>query len=181
MRGKYLSIDDPFATTPADDEAQTVLVEEPAPAAVESAPIPAAVAAAGDSEKVRITIKSGAGYDVPWLTADFPSIDVAHAKLTEASRQKKLVEIFDVTARASAKFQELVGGNAPAPAGGDNKPAQSRAPQGAKEPPAWAPEKPYDDFVYKTGVSKSSGKTWHAWMPPQQGDSREAKFFYPPR
>jgi hypothetical protein len=71
------------------------------------------------------------------------------------------------------------GAAAPAPANNGGGRPQSAAPQGATDAPAWAPPKPFDDFVYKTGVSKKNGKVWHAWMPPQQGDLREAKFFYP--
>lgn len=159
-----MSFDDPFD---APQEAQA----EVAPVA---APVAATPEVVGD-EKVRITLKSGATYDAPWVTVDFPSIDVAHARLSDLDRQKKLADIFDIASKASGKFQALVGAS---PAGARQG---SNAPAAAQEAPSWAPEKPYADFIYKSGVSKKNGSTWHAWMPPQQGDSRKALFFNAPR
>lgn len=101
-------------------------------------------------------MKSGGGYDDPWITLDFPSIDVAHARLSDAARKGRLVEVFQVTAQASAKFAELTSVGKPAKpaaaAGGGG--GQSRAPQGAQEAPNG--EKKYCDhgeMVYKSGVS----------------------------
>lgn len=178
-----MAIEDPFATEPAADEAQST----PAPSS--DGPWDGPVTAnntqtqVDDSEKVRITLKSGRDYDAPWLTADFPSIDVAHQRLSDNGRKKKLVEIFDVVAAASAKFQELVGGSAPAPqqsSGGGGQQRQSRTPQGAKEPPSWFPAPPAPGWVYKTGVNQNTGNVWHAWAPPNKGDG-EWEFHRPPR
>lgn len=169
--------DDPFATAPAADEAQAAPepvftpppAEETAPAPAPAKKAPAKKAAAKvtpppvadvSGETVRVTLKSGGRHDVPWITADFPSIDVAHERLTSAETQGKLVEIFDVTTRAAAKFQES--------AERDIKPPQASAPQRGgggqqrKPAPAAAQQAPngekrfcaHGEMEFKSGISK---------------------------
>lgn len=163
---------DPFATAaPAPAPAP-----EPAPAPA-TAPAATTVAAPRpDSEsKVVVTLKSGTGYDAPWVVFHADSAEDAMAELSKDS----VLELLDRVKKAGAYF---AGGQAPAaPAQAQTSyqaPAQNyAAPAGATQPPASAPPKPFEDFVYKTGTSKKNGQVWHAWMPPQKGDPRQAVFF----
>lgn len=157
-----MTLQDPFSDAPAE-EAQSA-PEPAAPVAVADRPV--AVPSEG---KVVVTLKGGSGYDAPWIVIHASSVDDAYSQF-----DGKLAELMTKVQAAGAHFS----GQAPAkPAGA--APAANGRPAGATEAPSWAPPKPYDDFVYKTGVSAKTGKTWHAWMPPQKGDNREAKFFYP--
>jgi hypothetical protein len=61
-------------------------------------------AGGASSRQVRFTFKSGAGYDVPWTTVDYPSVEVAHADLSVPERQKQLAELFEIVAKANAAF-----------------------------------------------------------------------------
>lgn len=121
------------------------------------------------SRQVRFTFKSGAGYDVPWTTVDYPSVEAAHADLSVPERQKQLAELFEIVAKANAAF---IGKNdAVKPAA---KPGQP-APAGAQEPPADAPDCP-PGWTYKTGVAKATGKPWKGFFPPR-GDDTKPIFF----
>jgi hypothetical protein len=120
---------------------------------------------------ITTTYKGGSGYDAPWVVTRAASVKEADA-LLDAEFKAYLDKVKLVASH-------FAGGSSAAPQGG-NTPARSNAPLGATEAPSWAPAKPFDDFVYKTGVSAKNGKTWHAWMAPTREDQRDAKFFYPP-
>ena len=162
-----MTLQDPFSDAPAE-EAQTA--PETTTALQETVGNLTNAAFVAPSEgKVVVTLKGGSGYDAPWIVIHASSVDDAYSQF-----DGKLAELMTKVQAAGAHFS----GQAPAkPAGA--APAANGRPAGATEAPSWAPPKPYDDFVYKTGVSARTGKTWHAWMPPQKGDNREAKFFYP--
>lgn len=121
--------------------------------------------------KVTVTLKGGRDFDAPWIVIHAASVAEADAQFDSG-----LASLMEKVQRAGAHFA----GQAPKPAPGAPTQAAVRSapPQGATDAPSWAPPKPFDDFVYKTGVSAKNGKTWHAWMPPSKGDSRDAKFFY---
>lgn len=123
--------------------------------------------------KVVMTFKGGAGYDAPWVVIHAAGLQEAHDFVT-GDNASLLADVMTRVQSAGRHFASL------SPAKPAGAPAPSRAPQAAQEAPEWAPDKPYDDFVYKSGIGKN-GKTWHAWMPPTRQDSREALFFYPPR
>ena len=165
-----MTITDPWATAPA---AEPEPAEEPTKAAggitVDVTPRIRPVELDG---KIVTTFKAGAGYDAPWVVIHASSVEESDALLDQKFR-----DYLDKVKKVAGVFS----GGSSAPAQGGNAQQRSNAPQGATEAPAWAPAKPYDDFVYKTGVSKKNGKVWHAWMPPQKGDNREAVFFDPPR
>lgn len=153
---------DPFA--PAADEAQA---EAPAPAPEKPKKAPSRPAKTPESDgKVVVTLKGGAGFDDPWIVIHADSVEDANAQLNA-----DLVTLMDRTQSAAALFR----GKAPA------KPASSNAAQrpARQDPPDGAPEKPGDDWVYRTGVTKSgpnAGKTWQAWMPPQGSDDKPVFF-----
>lgn len=149
-----MSYEDPFATAPADDEAQAEVKVIKTPSVQE-----------GADAKIVMTFKEGSGFDATWNVVH--AANAAEAKSILLDPEYK--ELLELQKKAASFFR---GGAASASA----RPA---APAGATQPPAWAPPKPYDDFVYKTGVSKA-GKVWHAWMAPERGDDRPAKWFYPP-
>ena len=154
-----MTLVDPFATTEAPAETAT---EAPtaAPAVVNNA-------STGTDPKIVLTFKEGTGFDSSWIVVHANNVDDADALLDQ-----KFADLMAKTKKVAAHFR---GGSAPSSGGA---PASNGRPAGATEAPSWAPPKPFDDFVYKTGVSAKNGKTWHAWMPPEKGDSRPAKFFY---
>lgn len=159
-------MNDPFAAAPTE-EAQT---ETAAPATEAPASTPAPRPAGPSEGKLVVTLKGGSGFDAPWI--------VIHAD----DAADALSQFDDTLAALMGKAQQAAShftGLRPAsPNSGSSPRIVSGQPQGSIDAPAWAPPKPYDDFVYKTGVSAKNGKVWHAWMPPQKGDARPAKFFY---
>lgn len=173
---------DPFASAPTTpDEAQTAPAPEapaaPADKAVGSVTVDVVprLQAVQTEGKVVVTFKGGSGFDAPWIVLHAAGLDEV-ADFMSVENAPRLMEIMERVQNVGAHFVS----KAPArPANaGSAAPQRGAAPQGATEAPSWAPPKPYDDAVYKTGVSKKTGKPWHAWMPPQQGDPREPKFFY---
>lgn len=127
-----------------------------------------------DNGSVTMTFKGGAGFEAPWIVIHATDLEDAHRQVSEEAAL--LASLMERVQKAGAHFAS----NGPANTGrGGNTGGVSAPPQGATEAPAWAPPKPHADFVYKTGLSAKNGKTWHAWMPPEKGDSRDAKFFYP--
>ncbi|ASZ73931.1 hypothetical protein SEA_SHAYRA_55 [Gordonia phage ShayRa] len=187
-----MTMEDPFAQAPvaaAAEPEQPPFTPDPAAAPAATAtvtqtkPAPAVVGADG---KVVLTFKGGNDFSAPWIVIHADGLDEA-AEFISVSNAPKLMDLMTRVQNAGAHFA----GQAPAkPAGSGGGQRSggggggSNAPRGATEPPAWAPPKPYDDFVYKSGVTKSgrnAGQTWHAWMPPQKGDSRNAEFFNAPR
>lgn len=169
-----MTIADPFASAPAQEEAQQPASEPAAQPAAAEKPAVQNVFAPGEG-KIVTTLKAGAGYDQPWVVIHANSVEESNALLDQ-----KFADYLGRVKKVAAFFN---GGGVPVQAqnnGGGQQQSNGR-PQGATEPPAWAPPKPYDDFVYKTGFSQKTNKTWHAWMPPTKGDNREALFFNPPR
>jgi hypothetical protein len=129
-----------------------------------------AAVAANDLERVRITLKSGSAYDVPWITADFPSIDAAYDTLIDGERQKKLATIFEIAGRANAKFVELVtGSKAPiaASSGSTNTtPASSPPPAAQGAPSGETRSCKHGQMQFKSGFSAKTNKTWQAYFCP---------------
>lgn len=125
--------------------------------------------------KVVMTFKGGAGYDAPWVVIHAAGLQEAHDFVT-GDNASLLADVMTRVQSAGRHFASL----SPAASKGAGAPAPSRAPQAAQDAPEWAPDKPFEDFVYKSGIGKN-GKQWHAWMPPTRQDNRDALFFYPPR
>ncbi|AVJ51401.1 hypothetical protein SEA_CIAO_47 [Mycobacterium phage Ciao] len=127
--------------------------------------------------KIVTTLKGGRDFDAPWIVIHASSVEESDALL-----DAKFKDYMDKVKKVAAAF---AGGSAAAPsAPAPSRPAVSGsrpAPAGAKEAPEWAPPPPYDDFVYVSKVNQNTGKVWHAWMPPTKDDTRQPKFFYPPR
>lgn len=152
-------MNDVFADIPADEDDLVPFSDPPAKKAVELPDL-----TVGEGGKADITLKGGAGYDVPWIPLGFPSIDAAHAALTDPETQRKLAELMDVVAKANALFNSKVAAVQPPKGNKGGAPARPGA-----EAPAGTPEAPGPGWTYKTGVGKN-GKTWKAWMPPRGSD-----------
>lgn len=152
-----MSYEDPFNSAPAE-----TAVAEGNPDKVTVTPAP------DGGVEVSLTFKGGRDFDAPWIVVRTQSVEEAYEQMT--TKGELLGKLMDRVKNAGRHFS-----GAPAPSGGGQP--QRKPPQASQEAPSWAPPKPYDDAVYKTGVSKA-GKTWHAWMPPTKEDSREPKFFY---
>jgi hypothetical protein len=164
-----MTITDPWAT--AEPEATPEPQPEPAKAGITVDVKPNILSPSGD--KITLTFKGTGTFADRWLVAHVANPAEGLTLLNDP----QFKELLDLSKKIAA--YDGAGATSTAPQGG-NTGGRSNAPQGATEAPAWAPAKPYDDAVYKSGVSKKNGKVWHAWMPPTQEDSRDAKFFYPP-
>lgn len=154
-----MSTFNPFEAAPAP----VAEAPEPAPAPVATAPAGAPVVVPSDADKIVVTLKGGAGFEAPWIVIHASSIAEADSLLSG-----DMANLMTKVSNAAAHFS---GGQAPA--GG----APAAAPTSAPPAGAQAPERPADvpaDFVYRTGVSKKTGKAWKAWMPPTKGDPRSA-------
>ncbi|AVO23451.1 hypothetical protein SEA_Maroc7_45 [Mycobacterium phage Maroc7] len=132
----------------------------------------------GSGDQISLTFKGNGQFSDRWLVAKVATPAEGLVLLEDP----KFKELLDLSRRIAAYDANEAAGSAPAsaqqPQQRQSGGYQRQAPQGAQEAPEWAPPKPYDDFVYKTGVSKKTGKVWHAWMPPTKDDGRDAKFFY---
>ncbi|QHB38079.1 ribonucleoside reductase class II [Mycobacterium phage Noelle] len=174
---------DPFASAPANDEAQAApepqesAFDAPPPEAPKKAPAkkaaakaaPAKAAAASGEGKVVLTFKGGSGFDAPWIVIHAEDLDDALAQVT--NQGDTLGALMTRVQNAGQHFA----GMAPAKSGGGNSGGggggRSNAPRGAQEPPAGTPPAPGPDWTYKSGTGKN-GKPWSAWMPPRGSDEK---------
>jgi len=166
-----MTITDPWATAEAEPAPAAELQAEQKTLGSVSVDVKPRILDAELASTITTTYKGGGGFDAPWVVTRANSVKEADALLDQEFK-----DYLDKVKRVASAFS----GGSSAPAQGGNTGARSNVPQGATEAPSWAPAKPFDDFVYKSGVSAKNGKVWHAWMPPEKGDSRDAKFFYPP-
>lgn len=150
---------DPFASVNTDEAQQ-----EPTATVETSKEKPVIVS---DQSKLTVTLKGGSGYAAPWI--------VLHAD----TPQEALTVLQDETLRELILQTQKVGGffAEKEPASAKQSAPQNRggAPAGAQQPPAGAPEKP-EGWVYKTGISKKTGKPWKGYFPPQGDDSKPIFF-----
>lgn len=145
---------DPFADAPEDEPATNVGYEPPA--APNERPAPT-----GDAETVTTTLKGGAGFEAPWIVTRAASVAEANALLDQA-----MADYMARVQKVAAKFVEYGGGTTAGAA--QPRPSRQAPPDGAPDcPPGW---------VYKTGISKKTGKTWQAFMPPQGVDEKPIFF-----
>lgn len=165
---------DPFATAPDEAQVPAVAPESPAqaPAATAEVTTPAPVSAPAEGHRTEIvtTFKAGSSFDQPWVVIHAGSVAESDTLLDQ-----EFADYLGKVKRVAGFFNG--GGSAPAA----SAPLQNGQPAGSVEAPAWAPAKPFSDFVYVTKVSAKTGKPWHAWMAPGKGDSRDPLFFNPPR
>lgn len=179
-----MTMTDPFAPTAEPEEAQQQEVAEAKPQAIATAYVDVKPRLEGfpvSDGKVVLTFKGGSGYDAPWIVVHAADLDEALEHVT--TKAETLISVMERVQLAGKHFAGL----APAKASSNNinvapaRPLQPSQPSGSVEAPSWAPPKPFDDFVYVTKVKAETGKVWHAWMPPEKGDTRQPKFFFPPR
>jgi hypothetical protein len=167
---------DPFASAPADDEAQAAPVEAPAEEAFSAPPADVPTVGAvkvdvkpnlvglGSDGKVVLTFKGGTGFDAPWIVIHATSLDDAFEQVS-GENAVLLAQLMERVQKAGEIFAGLSTGK-PAAA----RPQRQAAPAPAQQPPAGSPPSPGEGWVYKTGVAKSgpkAGQPWQAWMPPQ--------------
>lgn len=183
---------DPWADTPADEPQadptpapaaeeplQSPPPEAPAKAPAKKAPAKAVGTVSVDVKpnlvgfdgegKLTVTLKGGSGFEAPWIVVHAKDVDDALETFT-GENTVKLQTLMDRVQRAAKAF--AVDGPQ-AKTGGGGRPARQAAPAAATEPPSYAPAKPGDGWVYKSGVTKSGknkGNVWEAWMPPQGSD-----------
>lgn len=150
---------DPFASAPAQDEAQ----QETTPTTTETSkekPLTAPTTVT-DQSKLTLTFKGGAGYDAPWV--------VVHANNPSEANAIVLDEEFKTLLETVQRVGGAFGGMKPAaPAGQSNgQPAgASQAPNGETPPPG---------YVFKSGMGKN-GKPWKAFMPIDRNSGLEVQW-----
>lgn len=141
---------DPFATAPAQDEAQ----QETTPTTETSKEKPlTTLAPATDQSKLTLTFKGGAGYDAPWVVvhANNP------AEANEIILDEDFKSLLENVQRVGGAFGEMAPNKPAAPAKKSNgQPAgAAQAPNGETPPPG---------YMFKSGIGKN-GKPWKAFMP----------------
>lgn len=152
-----MSYEDPFATAPSDDEAQTAPAEAPAEAPVASAQVTKPTVVEQADGKVVLTFKGGRDFDAPWIVIHAASLEDAYEQLT--TKGDLLGKVMERTANAGRHFAGSAPKAAPAQSGGGAP--QRQAPQAAQEAPGG--EKRFcehGEMVFRSGVSKSSGKPY---------------------
>ena len=154
---------DPFATAP--EEPETPPAKEPANNNVFGTKEDAISDPA--HYPIKATFKGGSGFDAPWLTYDFRSIDEAEELLSGpdgATLANVLGKLQDV-----AKF--FISKNtlpAPTRGGGGGQAAAPSVPAFMGE----APTCEHGTKTYITKVSQKTGKPWHAWGCPGTKDNQ---------
>ncbi|ALA07861.1 hypothetical protein SEA_EXPLOSIONERVOSA_50 [Mycobacterium phage ExplosioNervosa] len=167
-----MSYEDPFATAPADDEAQAQPVDGGQPATTANpvpAPQPAAqvvnVSATGD---LSVTFKGDGSYSAPWIVPKYTSVDQALVDLgvdpdevAKLGQGQKWFALFDRAAKMNQHFATLTGGGKPATTGGGGGGQRQAPPKAATEAPNG--EKKFckhGEMEYKSGTSKKTGKPY---------------------
>lgn len=153
---------DPFASAPAQDEAQ----QETTPTTIETSkekPLTTNTTTVTDQSKLTLTFKGGAGYDAPWV--------VVHANNPSEANAIVLDEEFKTLLETVQRVGGAFGGMAP------NKPAPAAQnngqPAGANQAPGG--ETPPPGYVFKSGMGKN-GKPWKAFMPIDRNSGLEVQW-----
>lgn len=87
--------------------------------------------------KITVTLKAGAGFEVPWIVRHANTV----AEAVEFMQDGQLDELMDLTARKAKEFAKAFGGVAPAAvpkapsSGGGNWGSKPKAPAGSSEEP----------------------------------------------
>ncbi|AUV62006.1 ribonucleoside reductase class II [Mycobacterium phage SWU2] len=162
-KGTTLSYD-PFASSQDEAQAEAPAAAEAPKKAPAKKAAPKVTNVSTTSEgKVVLTLKGGAGFDAPWIVIHAEDLQDANDQVT-GENGDLLVDTMTKLQGAATKFVELGGGSRSTGGGGGGGGRRGAPPQ-AKQPPADAPPKPGDDWVYKSGTSARG--PWQAWMPPQ--------------
>lgn len=116
-----------------------------------------------DKTEISTTIKHGAGYEAPWTVVRTPDAATAIEIMDDPDFKK----LMDLTGKIAAQVQpEKPAAAAPARSGGYGKPAGAAAAPNGETPP--------EGYVYKSGISKKTGKPWKAFMPIDRNSGLEA-------
>lgn len=165
---------DPFADEPTTDVAETVT--EPATDVWDDAPAAASndkkettvVVNAQNEGKLTITLKGGAGFDAPWI--------VIHAQDAadglEQMKDPALKELMNIVKSAGSHFSGGSGNATQRPAQqaqGGARPPQQSAPSGETKTCQ------HGEMVFKSGVSKSSGKPYKGFFCPSNDRNAQCK------
>ncbi|AFI24958.1 class II ribonucleotidereductase [Mycobacterium phage SWU1] len=158
MKGNQLSYDDPWSTAPAQPEPAPAPEPETAPSATvttASAAVRDSMAVQHSTDGVSATFKFAGQYSDPWVVVKGADPADVLAKVNTAEFKALMDKVQQIAGHYAGS-----GGSAPANGGGGGQ-QQSRAPQAAQEAPGG--EKRYcqhGEMVYKSGVSKKTGKPY---------------------
>lgn len=150
---------DPFASAPAQDEAQQ---ENTTPTIQTSKEKPLTTATVSDQSKITLTFKGGSGFDAPWT--------VVHANNpTEAKEiilDEDFKELLKLVQQVGGAFVGMAPDKPAAPAGNGQPAGANQAPGGETPPPG---------YVFKSGMGKN-GKPWKAFMPIDRNSGLEVQW-----
>ncbi|MFB7473199.1 hypothetical protein [Kitasatospora sp. NPDC056184] len=110
---------------------------------------------------VSITLKGGSGYDAPWIVFRGANLRDAHAQMADKEALKALV---DDVAKVGAYFASTGAPKAAQAASGGGNEASAQQPARPANVPA--------HYVFKSGVSKKSGKAYRMWIDPNDRDAK---------
>ena len=128
----------------------------------------------------KLTIKAGVSYGAPWLVSEALSTNEISELAKEADKSKLVADFLvgmatyateqavskGLTAPVDTSKPQASGGSS---GGGSSQPSQQSAPGGETRTCA------HGQMVFKSGVSKSSGKPWKAFMCPAPQGSDQCK------
>lgn len=155
---------DPFASAPAQDEAQQETTTNTTETSKEKPTLTTAPTTVTDQSKLTLTFKGSAGYDAPWVVVHANNPTEANAIILDMEFKSLLENVQKV----GGSFGGMAPNKAAAPAGQSNgQPAgASQAPNGETPPPG---------YVFKSGMGKN-GKPWKAFMPIDRNSGLEVQW-----
>lgn len=161
-----MAVEDPFASAPADDEAQTQAPPQESQQSSFSggetktqATTAPAIVPQGDGKWV-LTFKGGTGYDAPWIVYHANTLDEALEAVSEDGDAAKLAKLMERTQVAGKHFASQ--GSQSGKGGGGGK-SQS-APKAAQEAPNGEERFcRHGKMNYRSGTSKA-GKAYEGFF-----------------
>lgn len=150
---------DPFASAPAQDEAQQ---ENTTPTIQTSKEKPLTTTTVSDQSKLTLTFKGGAGFDAPWTVVHANNPAEAKAILLDDDFK----ELLELTQKIGGAFVNMAPNKPAAPASNGQPAGATQAPNGETPPPG---------YVFKSGVGKN-GKPWKAFMPIDRNSGLEVQW-----
>lgn len=134
----------------------------PATAAYDNPPKSSDVQAVQGNDEVVVTFKAGAGYDAPWIVVHAKDLRDALDQVSGDNHEvlKKLME----QVAGAGKYFSALGGAKPVNSNANTSQRPNTAPPaGATQGPGPAPTCAHGEMVWRSGVSKQSGKPYKLW------------------
>lgn len=150
---------DPFASAPAQDEAQQETTTTTTTPQEKPLTAPTTVS---DQSKITLTFKGSAGYDAPWTVVHANNPAEAKAILLD----EDFKELLELVQKIGGAFVNMSPNKPAAPAANGQPAGAAQAPGGETPPPG---------YVFKSGMGKN-GKPWKAFMPIDRNSGLEVQW-----